>query len=75
MSQNAHQLLVRHAGGESRYDTTSFTVDDNSAVLLVYADATNKRVLAAFNREFWIAAEYVPQQEVDDGESSDPVGP
>ncbi|OZE89977.1 hypothetical protein CH298_13420 [Rhodococcoides fascians] len=55
------QLLVMHAQGESRYDTRNFTVDDKSAVLLVLTDGPPGRVetIAAFNREFWIAAMFV----------------
>ncbi|TFI40269.1 hypothetical protein E4P29_25495 [Rhodococcus sp. 1R11] len=55
------QLLVMHAQGEKRYDTRNFTVDDKSAVLLVLTDDPPGRAqtLAAFNREFWIAAMFV----------------
>ncbi|EOM77906.1 hypothetical protein DW322_08830 [Rhodococcus rhodnii] len=67
MTQCAQQLLVRHAGGEQLFDTTTFTVDDKSAVLLVFSDPGRKLCIAAFNREFWIAAEFVEREEVDDG--------
>lgn len=72
--QCAQQILVRHAAGGTRYDTTSFTVDDKSGVLLVWADASNRRALAAFNREFWLAVDFVDREEVDDAQGSDSVG-
>ncbi|NKT56895.1 hypothetical protein GS885_02460 [Rhodococcus hoagii] len=66
MSQCAQQILVRHAAGETRYDTTSFTVDDKSGVLLVWVAADRKQALAAFNSEFWLAVDFV-DREVGDG--------
>lgn len=72
--QCAQQILVRHAGGETRYDTTSFTVDDKSGVLLVWTAADRKQALAAFNREFWLAVDFVDREGVNDATSSDPVG-
>lgn len=59
------KLLVRHAAGESFYDTTVFRTEDKTGVLLVFEDAAQKRLLAAFNAEFWIVAEFV--EEVGDG--------
>lgn len=73
--QCAQELFVRHAAGETRYDTTSFTIDDKSGVLLVWESPDQRRALAAFNREFWISVEFVDREEVDDAESSDRVGP
>lgn len=63
------KLLVRHAAGETVYDTTIFRTEDKTGVLLVFEDPAQKRLLAAFNAEFWIAAEFVDVKEGDDGES------
>ena len=67
------KLRVRHASGdngvtETDYATTIFRTEDKTGVLLVFEDAAQKRLLAAFNAEFWIAAEFVDIEEVDDGE-------
>ncbi|ORI13433.1 hypothetical protein [Rhodococcus sp. 1168] len=60
------KLLVRHAAGQTVYDTTIFRTEDKTGVLLVFDDPAQKRLLAAFNAEFWIVAEFV--EEADDGE-------
>ncbi|OZF05246.1 hypothetical protein CH302_01075 [Rhodococcus sp. 15-2388-1-1a] len=74
MSLTGKELRVRHAGGEDRFGTQSFSVDDKSGVLLVYADSSRKQALAAYNSEFWIAADFVDPEETgeevdDDGRS------
>ncbi|MFF2026564.1 hypothetical protein [Rhodococcus koreensis] len=66
------KLLVRHAGGNTVYDTTSFRTEDKTGVLLVYADSSQKQLVAAYNAHGWIAAEFCEEVE-SDGEGEDPV--
>lgn len=62
---NDTHLLVRHIGGETSYDTTIFVTEDNTAVLLVYADSAKQVLLAAYNAGGWISADIIePDKEV-----------
>ncbi|KXF56145.1 hypothetical protein AXA44_02615 [Rhodococcus sp. SC4] len=65
-------LLVRHAGGEIVYDTTSFRTEDKTGVLLIFADPSQKQLLAAYNGTAWYSAEFVEEVPAD-GESEDCV--
>lgn len=68
-------LRVRHAGGHDTFETGSFNVDDKSGVLIVYEDQQKRKALAAFNAEFWIAADFVDSGTlVDDREEVDDDG-
>ncbi|MBT9295332.1 hypothetical protein KKP62_10190 [Rhodococcus sp. GOMB7] len=65
------EVLVRHIGGETVYDTTTFATEDKTGVLLIYSDASQKQVIAAYNPQGWIAAEVVDKVVNDDGTSPD----
>lgn len=61
-AQPPQELLVVHSAGESRYPTRHFSIDDKSMVLMVYSDdgdPKRRRLVAAFNREYWIRAVFV----------------
>lgn len=71
-SGSATGLLVRHAGGEIVYDTTSFRTEDKTGVLLIFSDPSQKQLLAAYNGTAWYSAEFV-EEVLPDGESKDSV--
>lgn len=51
-------VRVIHAQGSTEHKRgVVFSIDDKSAVLIVYADHQKRQPIAAYNREFWIAAE------------------
>lgn len=60
-------LLVRHIAGETSYDTTTFTTEDKTGILLIFSDASKKDLLAAFNANGWLAADFVDKVVNDDG--------
>ncbi|WP_033189293.1 hypothetical protein [Rhodococcoides fascians] len=81
------QLVVYHVLGDgsgtseltpSRYDTEFFRIDDASSVLIVESndpDPRTRRPIAAFNREFWVHADFepVPREVIDDAAAGDQV--
>lgn len=63
------QLAVHTANGRDVHNTTVFRTEDKTGVLLVFEDPAQKRLLAAYNAQYWISAEFVDvDQGVGDGE-------
>ncbi|MCD2109342.1 hypothetical protein O4214_30225 [Rhodococcus erythropolis] len=65
-------VLVRHIGGETVYDTTTFVTENGTGVLLIYSDPSKRTLIAAYNPQAWIAAEFV-EKVIDDGTTEDAV--
>ncbi|MDI9903801.1 hypothetical protein QM716_28450 [Rhodococcus sp. IEGM 1409] len=59
-------VLVRHIGGETVYDTTTFVTEDKTGLLLIFGDPTKRDLLAVYNASGWFSAEFIDKEVSDD---------